>query len=506
MVLSIIFIVSFIIFSILINYKNRITWIFPMYFIGIGILLFASILYIAKLSNYHYSMSIDYYLYLLLSDIKLTLSDISRIFNFGIAIIMFASLFFFITIKKLKFWVKILMLLPIPIYLWANDPITYYNAFIHINSFDENANKQLISYLLELNNRFSSSILIIYMILPFYAMYLYSKNTKIRLKVKYSLITCICLAIGDIFIIGFFVVGPFSKFMTSNVDLLKFPRNYTGWNYYIILEPIVIFIILILLYLTFYYRPFDTLTVITQKDMNRNSQLLNKNLRMIFHVYKNYFFAIDRLSKQGVDMINKNNNITISNLLEINKLSQDSIQTIARMLDMLSEIKLASQNTNIIECINDALDKTPIPNNVRVIKNFEFDEIYVCADAFHLTECFINLFYNSLDAIALKHNNDAFIKVDIVCEEDMVSINLTDNGCGISNKDIKNIFKVLYSTKQSSKNWGVGLNYVDKVIKLYRGNIFVKSKKAEYTCFQITLPLLSEKEMKKDEKNQISYV
>ena len=76
-------------------------------------------------------------------------------------------------------------------------------------------------------------------------------------------------------------------------------------------------------------------------------------------------------------------------------------------------------------------------------------------------------------------------------EEDMVMVNIYDNGCGIKKEHFKEIFAPFFSTKKSSDCGGVGLNYVERVVKNHKGEIYVKSKENEYTLFQIVLPILT---------------
>ena len=110
-------------------------------------------------------------------------------------------------------------------------------------------------------------------------------------------------------------------------------------------------------------------------------------------------------------------------------------------------------------------------------------------DAYHLTECFFNMLSNSIDALKIKNEKHPFIKIKIFSEDNLICVEILDNGCGIKHNDISKIFRMFYSTKQSNENWGVGLNYVEKVLNLYSGRIYVKSKTNVYTWFQIVLPL-----------------
>ena len=102
-------------------------------------------------------------------------------------------------------------------------------------------------------------------------------------------------------------------------------------------------------------------------------------------------------------------------------------------------------------------------------------------------------FLNSIDALNIKNEKHPFIKVKIFSQDNLLCIEVLDNGCGIPKKEIKKIFKAFYSTKQSNNNWGIGLNYVEKVITMHGGKIYVKSKVNKYTWFQIVLPLYSQK-------------
>lgn len=129
MVSSILFIIAFLIVTLFINFKNKMSWIFSGHFLGIVILLFASILYISKFSVYHHYTQFDYKTFILVSNIKISLSSISRMFKIGVAIMMISSLFFLFILKNVKLYVKIILIIPIICYLVINDPSTSYRFF-----------------------------------------------------------------------------------------------------------------------------------------------------------------------------------------------------------------------------------------------------------------------------------------------------------------------------------------------------------------------------------------
>jgi signal transduction histidine kinase len=71
--------------------------------------------------------------------------------------------------------------------------------------------------------------------------------------------------------------------------------------------------------------------------------------------------------------------------------------------------------------------------------------------------------------------------------EDMVFIDIQDNGKGIAKGKIKEVFKPGFTTKK--RGWGLGLTLVKRIIENYHlGKIFVKSSQADVgTVFRILL-------------------
>lgn len=76
-------------------------------------------------------------------------------------------------------------------------------------------------------------------------------------------------------------------------------------------------------------------------------------------------------------------------------------------------------------------------------------------------------------------------------------IEVTDNGIGIEEENLTQIFHRMYQTEQSrnkKSNHGIGLGlyFVDKVVRLHHGTIIAKSEPNVFTTFTITLPLTNQ--------------
>lgn len=114
------------------------------------------------------------------------------------------------------------------------------------------------------------------------------------------------------------------------------------------------------------------------------------------------------------------------------------------------------------------------------------------ADNDYLGEVISNLIDN-----AIKYSKES-VEINITAEESerYTILKVRDNGMGISEADQKVIFQKYEraaAAKRSRKNgasgFGLGLNFVDQVIKAHEGKIFVNSTEGEFTEFTIYLPL-----------------
>jgi two-component system phosphate regulon sensor histidine kinase PhoR len=84
------------------------------------------------------------------------------------------------------------------------------------------------------------------------------------------------------------------------------------------------------------------------------------------------------------------------------------------------------------------------------------------------------------------------IEIDLKTIQNKLEITISDNGNGIEQKELKNIFEKFYRIQSNnihnSKGLGLGLFFVKKIIEKYSGKIDVLSKVKEGTTFKISIP------------------
>ena len=119
----------------------------------------------------------------------------------------------------------------------------------------------------------------------------------------------------------------------------------------------------------------------------------------------------------------------------------------------------------------------------RVIINKDISsDIWIEMDAQHLRQVLWNLLLNAAEAIDGQGAIDIklyLVKAEIAC------IEITDDGCGMSNETMDSIFDPFFTTKPSGT--GLGLSIVHGILDSYSSRLEVKSKLDTGTTFTMKL-------------------
>jgi signal transduction histidine kinase len=177
--------------------------------------------------------------------------------------------------------------------------------------------------------------------------------------------------------------------------------------------------------------------------------------------------------------------------LETNRLIEmvNSILVHSKLNESEIELKIETIKANqlFLNCID--LMKPKLDNSKGVIK-INSNEIEFEGDTYHLSNVIMNLIDN-----ALKYSNKQPI-ININCDiiQNMLHINFSDNGIGVSPKYKDRIFDAYFRIHEDDlyiqKGFGLGLSYVKEIITLHKGSIELMDEFNEGTCFLIKLPLL----------------
>lgn len=114
--------------------------------------------------------------------------------------------------------------------------------------------------------------------------------------------------------------------------------------------------------------------------------------------------------------------------------------------------------------------------------------------ASEFTQVMLNLIMNAAEAIKENHNDGlGSIVIRTSHDDEWAVVKLIDNGGGIPNDVLKNIFVPFFTTKKKGSGFGQGLAYCQGIISQKHGGILdVTSKVGKGSTFTIKLPLTPE--------------
>jgi signal transduction histidine kinase len=116
------------------------------------------------------------------------------------------------------------------------------------------------------------------------------------------------------------------------------------------------------------------------------------------------------------------------------------------------------------------------------------DAFTIVGGSVHLT----NVIYNLLDNALKYSGGEPNITITLQEDQQQVTLRVSDKGIGIpgeySKKIFEKFFRVPTGDVHNVKGYGLGLSYVQAVIRSHNGSIDVASKPGEGSTFTISLP------------------
>lgn len=149
--------------------------------------------------------------------------------------------------------------------------------------------------------------------------------------------------------------------------------------------------------------------------------------------------------------------------------------------DML-ETKIESDLPDGMETIL-TIHQNQFKHGITLVRDFQPIPRVACLPG-ELNQVWNNLIQNALDAMP----NHGTLTVGMAHIGDEVVVSVTDTGCGIEARHIGRIFEAFYTTKGNSRNNGLGLCIVRKIIDKHGGKILVESEPGQGSCFRVHLP------------------
>jgi len=231
-----------------------------------------------------------------------------------------------------------------------------------------------------------------------------------------------------------------------------------------------------------------------QQIVNQNEELIRLNSEMDNFVYRtSHDLRAPLASVLGlVHLLKKEQNE--KNRDEYMQLIKNSV---VRLDNSIHEILDLSRNSRtdfeyglvdlakIIKSTFNSLAHVKGFDNIKI--NIEINEEEFFSDEKRIKMIFGNLLSNAV-SYQNKYCEKSFIKIDGVIDNKFAKITINDNGVGIDESHLKNIFKMFYRANDHTNGSGLGLYIVKEAVDKLKGKIDVQSIVGNGTTFTLQIP------------------
>lgn len=218
------------------------------------------------------------------------------------------------------------------------------------------------------------------------------------------------------------------------------------------------------------------------KEIKHDKQI-RTSLFQITHEIKNPI----AVCKGYLDMFDTNNQDHAEKYVPILKEEIDKVLVLLEDFLAMNRIKINKDIMDINCLLEDIKTNHNLyfeEKNIDITFDITDEEIYINGDYNRLTQVFVNIIKNSIEA--LKDNPK--IKIWTKKSKDKINIYFKDNGEGIPKDILEKIKEPFFTTK--IKGTGLGVALSDEIIKAHGGTLNYQSEEGKYTLVTITLPTI----------------
>lgn len=163
-----------------------------------------------------------------------------------------------------------------------------------------------------------------------------------------------------------------------------------------------------------------------------------------------------------------------------------SLRTFSRVDE--GELKIANIHDGIDSTL--VLLRNNLPRNIKIIRDYKANGNIECYPG-KLNQVFMNIFNNSIQAIAAKKNietEESILVTTTDTKNGSIQISIKDTGIGMTEDVKRRIFEPFFTTKEVGEGTGLGMAIVFKIIENHFGAIDVFSESGKGAEFILTLP------------------
>ncbi len=112
----------------------------------------------------------------------------------------------------------------------------------------------------------------------------------------------------------------------------------------------------------------------------------------------------------------------------------------------------------------------------------------IMVDYFQMQQVLLNIIINAEQSM-VEANERGTLTIATRRRNSTVVISVTDDGLGISQEHLGQIFNPFFTTKKAGKGTGLGLSICHRIVTEHSGQIYARSRPGEGATFYVELPI-----------------
>ncbi len=178
---------------------------------------------------------------------------------------------------------------------------------------------------------------------------------------------------------------------------------------------------------------------------------------------------------------------------------RSSAESLHKLIDDLSDaqkletgnMKISQEENSLSDIINEIVIQLEPDFDKKGIKiNLELNQVRCFCDKSRISQVLLNILTNAID---FTPSSDGKISISLSKENNFAKIVVEDNGSGIPNDKLENIFQKYYqvdsATKREYGGTALELAITKGIIDMHKGKIIPESELGKFTRFTVLLPM-----------------
>jgi signal transduction histidine kinase len=192
---------------------------------------------------------------------------------------------------------------------------------------------------------------------------------------------------------------------------------------------------------------------------------------------------------------------TIERLRKIERNTTELTEALNILKDYFKVEPAPKQSGNInllLQDMGSVWQKIANAERIRIVLDLDPEAPNLPLDAAQLKILLLNMVNNAAAALKMKKQQDKEVRLSTRIEDDNLELVIRDNGGGICEEDMGNIWTPFFS--RFPEHAGLGLVFCEKIIANHEASCRVSSSLGEFSQFELLFPL-SENQAKMQKKS-----